>query len=699
MARRILLAGLVGLLAMRSILALVEVQPSVAALVTKSQNSTAGLRKTPEECYQDLSDFIITVIASPESMSKDQQFWFSQSGKTINDMGKASTCQKNKNTSKYSVLKTVKQDLMFKVSYGYCGEPDCSPQVLTQMIQQKPKFKSAVQKYLSNNTGYSEADYDFEFIEQKDHKLDFLGVIVLIFMSMLLVPSLWSCTLYMFSERGSKKEVRSENMKESKLDTEVKQTVKRFTDVFNFKRNINMVFDYSVSKTRPYIRTLDGIKFLMLVAMVFCFEIQWRYGFSMNFSNKDHWKFTLTSDLLQAFMGGHFLPDMFLLIGGIGATMGMIHYFELDFDNKNHSGRVFIKAIVHKLFRFMPLYVLMMLYYWKLLPNLANGPNGHLVDEYVSNCKDHMWADVLLIGIFVYPNAQCMDWTWYLQVDFHCFLVLGLLCFVAYKYKLGHFVLQILFGIAAVIPIILAAIFFFAFKLKLESPYSDPKDMLDYRKWYSRSSLTRSSSYFIGAIFGLYYYLKETSRRKFEENNSDFESIINSVKSPQNKGKEVRVPGVWQFSFMRGYIWPSLGLLGIALSSSLYADYLESKNDWSSGLQCLFNIGSRLLVCLSMFLLIVPEITKTSGSVFNLILGSKIWIQFTKLALSFFFVQGMFIQWGVAAELNSQLYDWFLISNYGFGDFYISLFLSALLSVYYETPFRKLGTWLNNTFI
>lgn len=699
MAKGILVASLIGLLAIQNAVICYQAQPLVQPDVLPRSNASVALKKTPEECYQDLYQFLITIIISPESMTKDQQFWFSQSGKSVNDMGKAGTCRKDNLKSQYSVLKTIKQDLIYKASYGYCGEPDCSPTVLNEAIQKQPDLKILVQKYISNNTGYDYKDYDFELADEEDHHMDTAGLITLIVMAILLVPSLWSCAFYVFSERAPKKEVRAEAMKESKIDTEVKYNVKRFTDVFNFNRNVNTIFDYSVSGTRPYIRMLDGIKFFLLVAMVFCTEIQWRYGFSMNFANKDHWDMLLTSPFFQSFMGAYFLPDIYLLIGGIGAAMGMVYFFEFDFENKKHSGRVFVKALVHKLFRFMPLYILMMFYYWKILPTLSNGPNSHIIDEYTSNCRQHIWADILLIGIFVYPNGQCMDWTWYLQVDFHCFLILAIACFVAYKYKLGPFVLQILLVIAALIPVLLSTILFFIMNLKLESPYSKPNDMLEYRKWYFRSSLTRSSSYFIGAIFGLYYYFKDTTRRKFEENNSDFESIMNSVNSPENKGKEVNVPGVWKFNILTGYLWPTIGLLGIGLASSMYADYLEKKNDWSTAIQCLFNVGSRLLICVSVLLLIIPEITKTSGSLFQVILGARVWIQFTKMALSFFFVYGMFIQWGIAAELNSQLYDWMLISNYGFGDLYISLFLSTLLAVYYETPFRKLGTWINNTLI
>lgn len=119
----------------------------------------------------------------------------------MNDMGHMDTCKFHTNNSLYSVIKTKKKDLLYKMSFGYCGENNCSASDLNEVLKlpQGQLLKEVVTNFTANHSGYTNTDYDFEFSESYSSDLGLLGYLVLFTMMCLITPSLYMCYRWMAS--------------------------------------------------------------------------------------------------------------------------------------------------------------------------------------------------------------------------------------------------------------------------------------------------------------------------------------------------------------------------------------------------------------------------------------------------------------------------------------------------------------------
>jgi len=665
-----------------------------------SNQDSGNLRDIADDCIKSFIQFATDVIS--KNMNKTEQFWLSNSGKTLNDMGHSHTCNKYNNDSTYSVIKTNKKDLLFKFSYGYCGELECTPEVLnTALARSIPQDNLLViLSAVANGTGYPPQDYSFTFATDSNNTFGASGTLMIVIMLLITVPTILSCCFYLFILKSKKKHTDAKDILDNTPAVwENRYKVKGIFDIFSYKKNTEFLMDYGVNPNKPYLRTLDGLKFFAMLGTVYYSENYYRFGFSKNFGNKDDWSKFLGGEYMQGLMPGYLIHDIFFFIGGTVATLTIMDIFSTRKDNTSWES-AFRQACVRKIFRFWPLYTIMTLFYWLVLPGFTNGPNGHLIEEYTSQCKDHFWADLLTIGAYLYPNSSCIDFSWYLQIDFHYFVVLALVLYVCYKMALGDFFMYILLGALTTISYIFSWWNFHHYNLVLEAPSGSALEWLQYRKYWFRNPLTRASSYFLGAMFGVYFYTMYVTRARFEENNADIDTqtITNSAKDGQSrfKSQELNPDGMTygrKFNFLYAYLYPIIGIAIAAVAGITLTMYLHkggNSSTWTN-YQNLVNIIVRPLICATVALLCVPEITRVKGSFFGWVLTAEIWIQFSRAALAFFLVYICYLHNGIGAELNSQFYDEFLMTNYVFGDFYISLIFCFIMSLFFEVPFRRLG--------
>jgi len=65
----------------------------------------------------------------------------------------------------------------------------------------------------------------------------------------------------------------------------------------------------------------------------------------------------------------------------------------------------------------MPTYLLMMLFFWKLLPLIGNDSQYYnFITLETEGCK-YFWRNVLFIDN-LYDAESCFGWGWYLSADF-----------------------------------------------------------------------------------------------------------------------------------------------------------------------------------------------------------------------------------------------------------------------------------------
>ena len=162
-------------------------------------------------------------------------------------------------------------------------------------------------------------------------------------------------------------------------------------------------------------------------------------GFSLIANVKHNWA-------AQIVIGSYFAVDLFFVLSGFFAG----HSFIVQLKTANRIGawkpirRVHYGCIdiprmyVYRFLRIVPSLAMIMFVYIGLT-NLTNpGPLHYLYEEnYVAPCREYWWTNLLLINNFLKyttgKNNACMDWTWYLAVDFNLYLLAPLYVLLFWK--------------------------------------------------------------------------------------------------------------------------------------------------------------------------------------------------------------------------------------------------------------------------
>lgn len=95
-------------------------------------------------------------------------------------------------------------------------------------------------------------------------------------------------------------------------------------------------------------------------------------------------------------------------------------------------------AILQRILRIWPAFIITMLIYYTIFMHLGSGPRWPQMEPSPLMCKN-MWRSMLFIDNFINDGTEmCLGWGWYLQVDFQIFLVCLIVLFLyGYNKKIG----------------------------------------------------------------------------------------------------------------------------------------------------------------------------------------------------------------------------------------------------------------------
>lgn len=163
-------------------------------------------------------------------------------------------------------------------------------------------------------------------------------------------------------------------------------------------------------------------------------------------SNLKEWLVFLEEFWNQVFIACPLSVDSFLFLGGFLGAYLMLK------EIRKRGGRInFLQVWIHRFYRIVPLYLLILAYGWKILPQSVIGVGGHnfkeLIDE---DCHDTWWTNIVFLNNYLPSgkSAACMGHSWYLAVDMQCFLPLPLLLVLYYKNRMAGWItaLALFFG-------------------------------------------------------------------------------------------------------------------------------------------------------------------------------------------------------------------------------------------------------------
>lgn len=196
-------------------------------------------------------------------------------------------------------------------------------------------------------------------------------------------------------------------------------------------------------------------------------------------------------------LASFFAVDVFFYIGGFLVAYSFLR-------NKMKSWIKYPLAIVHRILRFWPSYIMAMLIYYGIFIHTGSGPLWFKVQRagQIDNCAA-MWKPIIFVDNIVdNGESMCMGWGWYLQNDMQIFIASIPILFLYAKNR------KIAFGTIG--GLVLLSLIYNFVEVQVNE-YITVAHRRDFKKWNSYfpnvyiKPWIRCPPYFFGLVLGLLY--------------------------------------------------------------------------------------------------------------------------------------------------------------------------------------------------
>eukprot|EP00466_Bigelowiella_natans_P014387 jgi/Bigna1/126729/aug1.3_g1437 len=158
---------------------------------------------------------------------------------------------------------------------------------------------------------------------------------------------------------------------------------------------------------------------------------------------------------------------------------------------------------IDRYLRLLPALLVVLGFYWAILPNIGSGPMWPYVQSTTEGCNKYWWVEILMLTAYnpkKWNGGGCMYHTWYLSVDLFCFVCTPIvLSLYKWRPKLGLLTLISLFTCWL--------IFYWRridrYELKTNNFIQDNPDAFVETYYYP---WLRAAPYIVGVGFGLVYH-------------------------------------------------------------------------------------------------------------------------------------------------------------------------------------------------
>ncbi len=140
--------------------------------------------------------------------------------------------------------------------------------------------------------------------------------------------------------------------------------------------------------------------------------------------------------MFLVFLAAFFAVDVFFYIGGFLVAYSFLR-------NSMKSMAKYPLAIVHRILRFWPSYIMAMVIYYGIMMHTGSGPLWPNLMTYgqIENCKT-LWKPIIFVDNIVDNGEKmCMGWGWYLQNDMQIFILSIPILFLYSRNRKASFIL------------------------------------------------------------------------------------------------------------------------------------------------------------------------------------------------------------------------------------------------------------------
>ncbi|XP_043465576.1 nose resistant to fluoxetine protein 6-like [Leptopilina heterotoma] len=318
---------------------------------------------------------------------------------------------------------------------------------------------------------------------------------------------------------------------------------------FSARRNFNEIFRVNYQH-----KGFDSIHFfrVVLLAIVILGHRQFQYIYAGTISGL-YIEWLLSKTIFGLLHNASLIMDGFFGLAGILLSFSLLVYWN---EEKNFN---FFFLLLKRILRLWPVLAFMALGYATIFYRLGSGPFWESIMGYYRNsCSSYWWTSLLFINNYFGGNNKCVVQSWYLAIDFQCYII-GLLLIRAF-HKMPRKIGYIFINCALIFSIVIT--FYFTYKndsdpiFKKLSAQRRIEDSDYFLNYYDKTHF-RSSAYIIGLIFGVFMYDYKKANWKLSEAWSRIIFVISII---------VMLTAIWSGTYFMNPNWKTT-----ALEKALYA--------------------------------------------------------------------------------------------------------------------------------
>ncbi|XP_062709356.1 regulator of hypoxia-inducible factor 1 isoform X2 [Aedes albopictus] len=207
---------------------------------------------------------------------------------------------------------------------------------------------------------------------------------------------------------------------------------------FSIQRSWKNFWHLPTSKTHQDFRYIEGVRVLTCLTIVF---MHTRYEpLMLPTSDPEGLQLSVLGRL-----GNIMTPTVVQVFFTMSGLLMAVNFLPEANRQSNFEWRFLKNKVINRLIRFLPVYVLWMLFTASVYGKLSSGPMAyHTLKAHSLPCRNHWWTNVLFVNNLPILDDFCMIHAWYLGADMQMFVAaLGLLTLMWWFPNAVHRILAI----------------------------------------------------------------------------------------------------------------------------------------------------------------------------------------------------------------------------------------------------------------
>jgi len=604
------------------------------SLVTNNQDF-GKFNENSTECVQDFHRYTNNFLSEKTFINL-----ILYTGKGLNDLGDHKNCAKK--SGNYLVI-DCKHNGKPAISIGGCVPEKCNPQDLYIFNHEIAINVNKMQeKYIFN-----ESDIEIYSPKKRAENAQKItpGVIITAFLLVILL--IMQIIGYYLSKNKNQEYDTLKAQENSSNSSKILQ-------IFDLSRNAEKLF-YGENPINSNLDVFNGLRFLAMIWIIFGQTL--KLFMTVPVYNFDKIEDTIKNNIwFNIFTSAPLAIDVFLLISGFFAFMNCKKIMYPNDEFNTFEIKPVLCLYLARFLRILPIYLIAFMITNYILPILHDGPIFSRVQNLQNNCESSWIYNFLLINNFVGASESriCMNWTWYISLDFQYFLIAP---FIVYLFMKGKF--KGLISTFLLIGLIIAAQIIVLNNNEINLNIFDSISLENEFKEFTIKPYTRFCPYLIGMVIAWMY-----SSQKFS-------SLNENIKTRD----------------LCRYLMYLFGLFIILIIIITRNNFYNS--DTKSDFSILFYvICGKLVFIIGIVLLIYPAILgKARGLI---ILSLEFWSPLAKSTYSVYMLHYVLLNFYAMTLEEGVFITWAKMVQNSFDNIVLSYMVGIMLTILIDYPIRNL---------